>query len=287
MKAAAFDYTAPETLDEVLALLAEHGDEARVIAGGQSLVPMMAFRLSRPGLLIDLNKVAGLDTLEAGSDRFRVGAMVRQRQILSDPKVAQHMPALAAATRLVGHHQTRNRGTIGGSVALADPAAENPALALALDAGIVLASRRGERTLPASEFFTGAYTTAIEPDELLVAIDYPVWPQATILVEEVTRRPGDFALTGIVVAIDIKGGRIDRAGIAWFGMSTEPSRARGAEALLIGRDIAGIDPSAVAQAAIGDVEAKDDVQASADYRRVAGLELATRVITTALKGNAA
>ena len=284
MKAAAFDYAAPRSVDEVLGLLAEHGDEARVIAGGQSLAPMMAFRLSRPSLLIDLNRVDGLDGLAARPDGFTVGAMARQRTLLTAAAVTEHMPALAAATRLVGHYQTRNRGTIGGSIALADPAAEHPALALALSATIQLASRRGTRAAAASDFFTGAYTTAIAPDELIVAIDYPRWAgEAAVVVDEIARRPGDFALTGLAAAVRRdRAGRIDRAGLAWFGMSSEPAKASAAEAMLLGGDPQAIDLVAVARQAVDEVEPKDDVQASASYRRAAGLELALRVIGKAL-----
>ena len=284
VKAAAFDYERPTTVGETLALLGQHGDEAQVIAGGQSLVPMMAFRLSRPSVLIDLNAVPEPAGMQNGADWFTVGAMTRQYQVLAQPEVRMHMPGLAQATAFVGHHQTRNRGTIGGSIALADPAAENPAFALAIGARMRLASTRGERSIMADEFFQGAYMTAIAEDELLVAVDYPHWgANSAVVLDEITRRPGDFALAGLAVAVrrDLSG-RIDRAGIAWFGMSADPARAAGAENLLIGQDAEALDITDVARQAVSDVAPKDDVHATSSYRRAAGLELATRVIGRAL-----
>ncbi|MGE0386041.1 MAG: xanthine dehydrogenase family protein subunit M [Gammaproteobacteria bacterium] len=286
MKPPPFDYVRARSIDEVLDVLARHGDEARVIAGGQSLVPMMALRLSRPAVLVDLNGVSGLAGIAPHGGALRVGAMTRQVQVLADPQVERLLPGLARATSLVGHHQTRNRGTIGGSIALADPAAENPAFALALDAGIELQSSRGARTLPATGFFSSAYVTEIASDEIVAAIHYPLWGAGTtIAVDEIMRRRGDFALVGMVAALHRDGaGVIDKAGIAWFGLTSEPTRAGELERALVGRRADGLDAAELAQVAMAGIEPREDAQASAAYRRTAGINLAARVLHAALTG---
>jgi carbon-monoxide dehydrogenase medium subunit len=176
MKPAAFAYERPGTLGEALEALARHGSDARPLAGGQSLVPMLSLRLARPALLVDLGRLAGLDELVVRNGAVEIGAMVRQRRLERDPLVAQHVPVLAAATRYVGHPSIRNRGTLGGSLAHADPSAEYPAVALAVDAEMVVRSARGERTIPARDFFLGPFTTALAEGELLVAIRFPALP---------------------------------------------------------------------------------------------------------------
>lgn len=284
MKPAAFDYVVATSTDDAVSRLAEFGEDARVIAGGQSLVPMLALRLARPSVLVDINRVAELAGTRVEGSSLRIGAMTRQNTIMGDPLVGKHAPALAAATRLVGHHQTRNRGTIGGSIALGEPASEYPATAVALGAQIELRSKGGTRTVPAREFYEAAYTTALKPEEMIASVNFPHWPEGTVMaVDEITRRPGDFALTGIVVALAIDaGGKITRAGIAWFGMAQTPCAAVQAEKALIGQAAAKLDIPAIAALAVADTEPWDDIHATGAYRRIVGGRLAVRVIRKAL-----
>lgn len=280
MKPAAFDYLVPTTVDAVVASLALHGDDAQLLAGGQSLVPMMALRVARPEVLIDLNRVAGLSGIERIGDTLRVGAMTRQAQVIASPVVAEALPSLAAALRFTGHFQTRNRGTLGGSISLADPSAESPAYALALDAQMELRSQRRSRTVAAADYFLSGYTTAREPDELLVAIHYPIRPRARIVVDEVARRQGDFATAGLVARVECEGGRVAASALAWFSMGPGVLRSHNAEAALNGGALADIDPEAVADLAVGDTDPFDDHHASASLRRATARVLAIRALTT-------
>ncbi len=221
MKPAPFDYHAPTTVDEVVALLHEHGDEAKVLAGGQSLIPMLNLRLARFATLVDIGRVASLRRLERVNGHVVVGSMVRQREL-----EASDVALLAAATPLIGHFQIRNRGTLGGSIAHADPAAEYPAVALALDAELDIAGPAGARTVPAAEFFVGTWETALADDEVLVAVRFPVWGDGSgFSVEEVARRHGDFAIAGCACGVQVGDGRISRAAIALFGVAGTPVRA--------------------------------------------------------------
>jgi len=280
MKPAAFDYLVPTTVDAVVASLALHGDDAQLLAGGQSLVPMMALRVARPEVLIDLNRVAGLSGIERIGDTLRVGAMTRQAQVIASPVVAEALPSLAAALRFTGHFQTRNRGTLGGSISLADPSAESPAYALALDAQMELRSQRRSRTVAAADYFLSGYTTAREPDELLVAIHYPIRPWARIVVDEVARRQGDFATAGLVARVECEGGRVAASALAWFSMGPGVLRSHNAEAALNGGALADIDPEAVADLAVGDTDPFDDHHASASLRRATARVLAIRALKT-------
>jgi len=280
MKPAAFDYLVPTTLDAVLTCLAEHGDDAQLLAGGQSLVPMMALRVARPEVLIDLNRVDGLSGIERIGDTLRVGAMARQAQVIASPVVAETLPSLAAALRFTGHFQTRNRGTLGGSISLADPSAESPAYALALDAQMELRSQGGSRMVAAADYFLSGYTTAREPDELLVAIHYPIRPRARIVVDEVARRRGDFATAGLVARVECEGGRVVASALAWFSMGPGPLRSPSAEAALNGIAVSHIDPEALADLAVGDTDPFDDHHASPPLRRATARVLAIRALTT-------
>jgi len=280
MKPAAFDYLVPTTVDAVVASLAEHGDNAQLLAGGQSLVPMMALRVARPEVLIDLNRVDGLSGIERIGDILRVGAMTRQAQVIASPVVAEALPSLAAALRFTGHFQTRNRGTLGGSISLADPSAESPAYALALDAQMELRSQGGSRMVAAADYFLSGYTTAREPDELLVAIHYPIRPRARIVVDEVARRRGDFATAGLVARVECEGGRVVASALAWFSMGPGPLRSPSAEAALNGIAVSHIDPEALADLAVGDTDPFDDHHASAPLRRATARVLAIRALTT-------
>ena len=202
MKPPPFEYDDPGTVDEVLALLAEHGEEAKLLAGGQSLVPLLNFRLARPERLIDLNRVVELSYLRLGDESMRIGALLRHSELERSQEVRERLPLVHQAVRLVGHAQIRNRGTVGGSVAHADPAAELPVAFTALDARFHVRSQRGERTLGASDFFVTHLTTALEPDELLTEIEVPLPPpQTRAAFVEYSRRHGDFGLGGAAVLL--------------------------------------------------------------------------------------
>ena len=206
MKPSKFSYHAPERVEEAVGLLAEHGGDAKVLAGGQSLVPMMSFRLATVEHLIDINTVAGLDTIERLNGSLRIGALVRQAVAEHDTTVAGSAPLVARALPHIGHFQIRNRGTIGGSIAHADPASELPAVALALDATMEIDGPGGHREVAASDFFESTWTTALGDDELLTAIRFPVWSgRVGFAVEEIARRHGDFALVGAAVGVALVG----------------------------------------------------------------------------------
>lgn len=274
MKPAPFEYHAPETVDGVCALLAEYGDEAKVLAGGQSLVPMLALRLTRFEHLVDVNRVAGIAGVARENGTLVVHAGTRQRVMERDPAVAAAVPLLALATPLIGHFQIRNRGTVGGSLAHADPASEYPAVAVALDAELELARAGGaRRRVGAADFFVGTWTTAAEPDEFLVAAHFPVWPQRSgFAVEEIARRHGDFALAGVACALSE-----GRAGIALFGVGSTPVRAHAAEAALL----AGATPAEVAEAASREIDPPADVHASTLTRARIARHLVERAVTRA------
>jgi carbon-monoxide dehydrogenase medium subunit len=283
MKPAPFDYVRPASVEEACRLLAEAGGGATVIAGGQTLMPLLALRMSQPFVLVDITAIAALRGVSRGEGGLRIGPATRQADALRDPLLARHLPAFVTALGHVGHYQTRNRGTIGGSVALGEPAAEMPATAVALGARIEIASVRGTRTVPADGFYLGPYMTVLEPDELVTGIVYPDWPDGhRVLFREVARRPGDFALVGLVGALVVDAGVVTRAGIAWFGMGPTPIRARQAEAALVGAALAGLDVQGVARAAIADTAPFDDHHASAEYRRTVGARIFARALTETL-----
>lgn len=283
MKPAPFDYVRPASIEDACTLLAEAGGGATIIAGGQTLMPLLALRMSQPFVLVDITAIAALQGASRIQGATRIGPATRQADALRDPVLARHLPAFVTALAQVGHYQTRNRGTIGGSVALGEPAAEMPATAVALGARIEIASVRGTRTVPADAFYIGPYMTVLEPDELVTGIVYPDWPDGhLVLFREVARRPGDFALVGLVGALVVEGGTITRAGIAWFGMGPTPIRARQAEAALTGATLANIDAQAVARAAIADTAPFDDHHASAEYRRTVGAHIFARALTETL-----
>lgn len=279
MKPAAFAYAAPRSLDEALALFAEHGDEAKALAGGQSLVPMLNFRLVRPAMLVDLNRVAGCGGIAVTAGSLHVGALVRTASLERDPAVAAGWPLLRDAARLVGHPAIRNRGTVGGSAAHADPQAELPAALVALDARFHLRSHRAQRVVAADAFFTDFFSTALAPDELLLDIEVPGLPPrtGTAFVEE-ARTHGDFALAGAAVTVTLDpAGRCTRAAIAILGGGATPVRARDAERSLAGTlvdDAAGRAAAALAAASC-------DPPEPADYRRALVAELVRRALAAA------
>jgi carbon-monoxide dehydrogenase medium subunit len=281
MKPAPFDYVAPDSVDEALAHLADGG--ATILAGGQTLMPLLALRMNAPALLVDINRIAALKGVTRAEGGTRVGAMTRQNEILADAIVAQHTPGLRTATAHVGHHQTRNRGTIGGSISLAEAAAELPATAVALGASIEARSQRGVRRIAAEEFYVGPYTTVLEADELVTATHFPDWPAGTVTVfREIARRPGDFALVGLIGALTLDAGKVTRAGLAWFGLGPTPMKARQAERALIGQSAANLDANAIADLAIADTDPFDDQHATAEYRRTVGRRVFARALGEAL-----
>jgi aerobic carbon-monoxide dehydrogenase medium subunit len=286
VRPAPFDYVAPRTVEQALDLLARHGDEAKVLAGGQSLVPMMNMRLVRPAVVVDLNRVAGLGALREDAGGLRLGALVRQHALERDGRVARAAPLLAEAAPVIGHMQTRARGTVGGSLVHADPAAELPACMIALDAVFHLRSARGARACRADEFFRGLLTTALEPDELLVEIELPgpagapgsLAPRAGHGFAEVARRHGDFALVGACAVLALDAGGVCReARLVIFGAGDRPHLARAAAAL-VGERPAAARLAEVGRAGAGEIDARDDLHATAAYRRHVAGGLAARAL---------
>jgi aerobic carbon-monoxide dehydrogenase medium subunit len=284
MKPAPFDYVAPATISDAIQALAEAGGGATLIAGGQTLMPLLALRMSQPFILVDINRTHGMTGITHSADGTRIGAATRQADLLTDPELARLQPVLVQAVGHIGHHQTRNRGTIGGSIALGEPAAELPATAVALGAELEVHSLRGERRIRADEFYLGPFMTTLEPDELVTAVHFPPSPAGMVAVfSELARRPGDFALVGLVGALGIVGGKIAGAGLAWFGMGPTPVKARKAEEALVGQALDAIDVAQVAELAISETEPFDDHHATADYRRSVGAKIFARALTEALE----
>jgi aerobic carbon-monoxide dehydrogenase medium subunit len=276
VKPAPFDYFAPGTLDDALALLAEHGDDAKPLAGGQSLIPAMNFRLARPRVLVDLNRVAALSYVRSekaggeGGGGVEIGAMTRQRVVERSDVVARAAPLLAEAMPAIAHPQIRNRGTVGGSIAHADPSAELPAVALALDARFRARSATGERTIVAADFFKGMLETALEPGELLVEIALPpLQPRTGTAFLEVARRHGDYALVGVAAVVTLDAtGRCQAARIAFLSVGDGPVLAVEAGKTLVGQKRSDELLRAAADAAAKrDVDPPSDIHASAAYRR--------------------
>ncbi|MBW8486345.1 FAD binding domain-containing protein [Actinomadura parmotrematis] len=286
MKPAPFAYHAPAGAAEAAALLADLGEDAKAIAGGQSLVPMLALRLAVPEHLVDLRRVDELRGIEERDGTVRIGAGTTQAAIGRSATVARGVPLLARATPLIGHFQIRNRGTLGGSLAHADAAAEYPAVALALDARIETLSPRGTGTIDAAAFFTGLWTTALEPDELLTGVAFPVWTgRRGFAVEEFARRGGDFALAGAAVAVELDGDdRVRRCAIGLFGLGSTPLRARAAEAAATGEVAADIDADDVGSAATASLESvPSDLHASAGHRTRVGAAVVARAWRRAIR----
>lgn len=277
MKPASFTYLDPPTLDEVLAALAEHGDDAAVISGGQSLLPLMNLRLARPDVVIDPRRVPGLRDIAVTDDAVVVGAMVTASELLEDPAVALALPGLVQAVACIGHSQIRNRTTIGGSVAHADPAAELPAVLVGVEGEVVLASTNGERRLAAAELFDGAFSTTRRPDELVTAVRFPVASGACGW-DEVSRRPGDFALAGLFAALSMDGGLVRHARLAFSGVADRPVRAIGAEDALLDRPLDHDALEDCATAVLAEVTPTDDLHASGRHRAALAATLVRRVL---------
>jgi carbon-monoxide dehydrogenase medium subunit/6-hydroxypseudooxynicotine dehydrogenase subunit alpha len=269
MKPPPFDYMDPRSLDEAVGLLAEHGDEGKVLAGGQSLVPLLNFRLAQPSVIVDVNRVVELSYLRRSNGRLRIGAMCRQTRLEQSPVAREGWGLLGDALALVAHPQIRNRGTVGGSAAHADPAAELPVAFSALEARFTARSSRGERVIDADEFFVTHLTTALEPDELLVEVEVPPVAEGTgHAFTEYSRRHGDFALGGAAVLYTKNGdGTCTDARIAMLGAADTPLRAREAEEALRGQKLDDEVAAEAAKLAARDIEPTGDIHGSSSYRK--------------------
>ncbi|NGM20113.1 xanthine dehydrogenase family protein subunit M [Roseomonas stagni] len=268
MKWPAFGYARASTLEEVFRLQAEHGDDARLLAGGQTLLATLAFRLSEPKLLVDITGVAALRGIALQGGLLRIGALTRHAELGRDPLVAQHAPLLTEAVPFIAHPAIRNRGTIGGSLAYADPAAELPACIVALDSTMVLASAAGERRVAAGDFFTGLLETALRPGELIAAVEVPVATDASrSAIVEVARRSGDYAMAGLATTLRLEGGVIRAPRLVYFGVGNGPVLAARANAALEGRSLDAAAIAAARAALAGDLDPQADLHGPPEMKR--------------------
>ena len=285
MKPAPFEYYAPLELQETLNLLDRYGDEAKILAGGQSLMPLINLRLARPGVIIDINRLRNLDAISTAPDGgLTIGALARQRTLERSTIIQEQNPMLAAAMPLIGHFQIRNRGTIGGSLVHADPAAELPAVSLLLGGEFLLRSNSGARLVAAADFFLGYLATACRPGELLTEIRLPKWRSGDAwAVIEIARRKGDFALVGVALRAELDGaGTLQNTGIVMFGVGGKPQRMEHGEALLNGRRIDQALLSELSTVVGEELDPDPDVHASAVYRKEVGGVLVSRALQSAL-----
>jgi carbon-monoxide dehydrogenase medium subunit len=285
MKLSAFDYACPATVAEAVALLAAHGGDAKPIAGGQSLVPMLAFRLAAPTLLVDLRKLDELRDITIGDRGLTLGAMVRWRDVLEHPRLRQAHPLLAAAVEHIAHYQIRNRGTVGGSLAHADPAAELSCIAITCEAEIVALGPKGQRVIAAAEFFQGALLTALQLDEIITEIRFPAWPRERPFgFREFARRRGDFALAAAAVCFDVVEQKFRNVRIGAIGAADRPMRLAAAERTLEAHDMTEARITAGAAAAAGAVDPADDIHASGAYRKTLIGVMVERALRDAMTG---
>jgi len=282
MKPAAFDYYAPTTVDDVMALLKRHGSDARLLAGGQTLLPMMNFRLAAPEIIIDLNRIPELAFIREAGGQVHIGAMTRQRALEFSPVIAKDLPLLHEAIKMVGHLPTRSRGTIGGSLANADSAAEIPMILQVLEGEVLVRGPDGERTIPAAELILDAMTTSLAESEMLAEVRFQVMPQGALFaVEEFSRRRGDFAIAAVAAMLVVKDGLCEKARIATAGVSSFSSRLRAAEEILEGRALDADAIRKASEAAGASIEPVSDRNASEEYRRHLTRVLTTRVLNRA------
>jgi len=284
MKLPPFDYALPESLSEAVALMAVRNGDAKALAGGQSLVPMLAFRIASPSLIVDLGKVAELKRISIADDGVTLGAMVRYRDILDDPALHAAQPLLVEAVRHVAHYQIRNRGTVGGSLAHADPAAELPCVALTCAAEITAVGANGARTIAAADFFRGPLMTALEPNEIISAVRLPPWPAGRRFgFAEFARRQGDFALAAAALFYDrAADGTARNAKVGVIGAADRPLRLSAVEAAINGSVIDAATIAAAASAARAAADPGDDIHASGAYRRVLLGVMVERVLQSSL-----
>jgi carbon-monoxide dehydrogenase medium subunit len=279
VKPCSFEYHAPETVEETVEILAQFGDTAKILAGGQSLVPMLALRLTSFEHLVDLRRISGLDSIDRRDGTVRVGARVTEAAVECSDEMVGAASLVTRATSHIGHFQIRNRGTLCGSIAHADPAAEYPAVAVALGAEMEIVSRSGSRTVSAEDFFTGFWTTKLRADELLAAVSFPVWKgRRGFGFQEFARRHGDFALSGAAIGVETDSDdRITRCGITLMGMGSIPERARAAESAVLQSKIGEVSAKELGQFAISELESvSSDVHGSAAYRKRIGAAMVER-----------
>jgi carbon-monoxide dehydrogenase medium subunit len=279
MKAAAFAYHRPDSVEEAVGLLDEYGDDAKILAGGQSLVPMLAMRLTHFANLIDISRIDELKSIDLCDGGVRIGAGTPHALVGMDDEVADSVPLLTLATPYIGHFQIRTRGTLGGAIAHADPAAEYAAVSLALDAEMEATSSRGTRTIHAADFFTGLWETSLESGEILTAVRFPVWGgRSGFAVEEFARRHGDFAIAGAAVAVELDNqDRVTRCGIGLLGLGSTPLRGSAAEAAVLGRSVGDVDAEEIGELVIrGLDDIPADLQGSASYRAKVGATMVAR-----------
>ena len=279
MKAPRFAYARPASVAQALALLAEHKDEARVLAGGQSLVPMMNFRVAAPKVLVDINRIAALSGIKITKDHIRIGALTRHVELERSVDIARHLPLVAQAMPHIAHPAIRNRGTFGGSCALADPAAELPACAIALGATFVVAGKKGERRIPAQDFFRGLYATALKTGEILVAAEFPRGkPGYASAFGELARRHGDYAMVGVAAHGSTQGGKFSDMRVAFFGVGDRPARAAQFERALEGKPAAASTIDGALAKLDADLDPRADLHASAAMKRHLAKVLVGRVL---------
>lgn len=284
MKAAPFTYHRPDSVKEAVEALAEFGDEAKVLAGGQSLIPLLAMRLTHFDHLVDISRVPELQGIDLVDDEVVIAAGTAHALVGMDDEVADSVPLLSRATPHIGHFQIRNRGTLGGAIAHADPAAEFAAVALTLDATMDAASARGDRQIAAADFFTGLWENALAADELLRAVRFPVWSGRTgFAVHEFARRHGDFAIAGATVAVELDAeDRVVRCGVGLLGLGSTPERGTPAERAITGRPVTDISAEEFGRLALSDLDdIPADLQGSPSYRRRVGAAMVARAWTDA------
>ncbi|MBB3601718.1 carbon-monoxide dehydrogenase medium subunit [Mycolicibacterium sp. BK556] len=286
MKPAPFDYHRPDSVAEAAQMLTEFGDDGKLLGGGQSLVPMLSMRLAFFDHLIDISRLEEMKGIEVRDDALRIGGGTTHATVGADEQVRSAVPLLTRAAPHIGHFQIRSRGTLGGSIAHADPAAEFPAVALALDATMETVSTSGGREIAAKDFFAGVWETAMEPDEILLGVRFPIWSgRVGFGVEEFARRHGDFAIAGAVVAIELDDDdRVRRSGIGLLALSATPRRASAAEAAIVGRPIGDITADEIGELAMSELDdIPADLQGSADYRRRVGAAMTAQAWLAAVK----
>lgn len=282
MKPAQFDYVSPSTVDAAVEALVASNGEGKVLAGGQSLLPLLNFRMARPTVVVDLNGIAGLSYIEERGDRIAIGALTRHRELEHSPLIASKLPVMSAAMRHVAHLAIRNRGTIGGSLSHADPAAELPMLATFYEAGISVQGPSGRRTIAPGEFFLDALTNCLEPEEIVVEVEFPILKQDGWAFEEVARRFGDFALASIAVSVRRGPTGLEAARVAVMGVAETPLRLREAEEELVAMELDDGTPHRFSEIVVSQVSPNDDLHASAEYRKHLLAQLAKRALRTAL-----
>ena len=285
MKTPRFDYLAPRTLDEALAHLHHHGDQAKILAGGQSLIPMLNFRLAHPGVVVDVNRLTDLAYVRQHDGGVAVGALTRQHAVERSELVRARVPVVAEACRFIGHAPIRHRGTFGGNLAHADPASELPAVMVALEAEMAVASRAGSRAIPAGQFFIGPLTTALQPGEMLTEIRIPAAPpRSGGAFVEMARRAGDFALVGVAALVTLdEAGQCARARIALCGVGPTPVRARAAEDALVGQAPTTAVLDEAADRAAAATSPPSDVHGSAEFRRKLARHFARQALAAAIQ----